>query len=96
MQSMIRFEIADAMRKLVTSTRTLEFVRDVAAPRANQSFVASLAGFSTGTVDIVGVLEAWRSLQAVERARVESVAGRLMAIADVERAIGGSLPEVSP
>ncbi|MEO8179769.1 MAG: TolC family protein [Deltaproteobacteria bacterium] len=96
MQSMIRFEIADAMRKLVTATRTLELVRDVAAPRANQSFVASLAGFSTGTVDIVGVLEAWRSLQAVERARVESVAGRLMAIADVERAIGGSLPEVSP
>jgi outer membrane protein, heavy metal efflux system len=96
MQSMIRFEIADAVRKLVTATRTLQLVRDVAAPRANQSFVASLAGFSTGTVDIVGVLEAWRSLQAVERARVESVAGRLMALADVERAIGGSLTEVAP
>jgi len=96
MQSMIRFEIADAVRKLVTATRTLELVRDVAAPRANQSFSASLAGFSTGTVDIVGVLEAWRSLQAIERARVEAVAGRLLALADLERAIGGPLPEVSP
>ena len=96
MQNMIRFEVADAARKVATATRTLELVRDVAAPRANQSFAASLAGFSAGTVDIVGVLEAWRSLQAVERARVEAVAGRLMAIAELERAIGGPLPEMSP
>lgn len=96
MQNMIRFEVADAARKVVTATRTLELVREVAAPRANQSFAVSLAGFSTGTVDIVGVLESWRALQAVERARVESVAGRLMAIAELERAIGGRLPEMSP
>jgi outer membrane protein, heavy metal efflux system len=96
MQNMIRFEIADAMRKLVTAARTLELIRNIATPRANQSFVASLAGFSTGTVDMVGVLEAWRSLQTIERARVESVTSRLMAIADLERAIGGSLPGMSP
>jgi outer membrane protein, heavy metal efflux system len=96
MQNMIRFEVADAARKVVTATRTLELVRDVAAPRANQSFAVSLAGFSTGTVDIVDVLESWRSLQAVERARVESFAGRLIAVAELERAIGGPLPETSP
>jgi len=96
MQNMIRFEIADALRKLVTATRTLELVRTVAAPRANENFSASLAGYTTGNVDILGVLEAWRSLQTVERARVESVAARLQALADLERAIGGSLSEVSP
>jgi outer membrane protein, heavy metal efflux system len=95
MQNMIRFEIADASRKLVTAERTLVFIRDVAAPRANQSFVSSLAGFSTGAVEIVGVLDAWRALQATERARVEAAASRLMGIADLERAIGGSLSEVS-
>lgn len=95
MQNMIRFELADALRKLATAERTLALLRDVAAPRANQSFVSSLAGFSTGGVDIVGVLDAWRALQAIERARVEAVAARLMAIADLERAIGGSLDEVS-
>jgi cobalt-zinc-cadmium efflux system outer membrane protein len=94
MQAMIRFEIADAARRVVTAERTLELVRDVAAPRANQSFVASLAGFSTGAVDMVGVLDAWRSLQAVERARIESVVGRLTALADLERATGGSPVEV--
>lgn len=96
MQAMIRFEIADAARKLGTAQRTLDFVRDTASPRANQSFVASLAGYSTGSVDMVGVLEAWRSLQAIERARIEAVAARLSALADLERAIGRPLAEVSP
>jgi outer membrane protein, heavy metal efflux system len=95
MQNMIRFEIADASRKLVTAERTLALIVEVAAPRANQSFNSSLAGFSTGSVDIVGVLDAWRALQSIERARVEAQATRLMAIADLERAIGGSLNEVS-
>jgi outer membrane protein TolC len=96
MQNMIRFEIADALRKLVTAARTLELVQTVAAPRANENFSASLAGYATGGVDIVGVLEAWRSLQMVERARVESVVARLQALADLERAIGAPLSEASP
>lgn len=95
MQNMIRFEIADASRKLLTAERTLALITGVAAPRANQSFVSSLAGFSTGSVEIVGVLDAWRALQSIERARVEAVATRLMAIAELERAIGGSWKEVS-
>lgn len=96
MQNMIRFEIADAARKLTTANRTLELVLSVAAPRAQQSFATSLAGYSTGSVDMVGVLEAWRALQAVERAKVEAVAARLSARADLEHAIGGPLGEVSP
>jgi cobalt-zinc-cadmium efflux system outer membrane protein len=95
MQSMIRFEIADASRKLMTAERTLALISGVAAPRANQSFVSSLAGFSTVNVEIVGVLDAWRALQSIERARVEAVATRLMAIAELERAVGGSWKEVS-
>jgi outer membrane protein, heavy metal efflux system len=95
MQAMIRFEVADAVRKLVTASRTLDLVREVAAPRANQSYSAAVAGYSTGNIDIVGVLDAWRSLQAVERARVESVAAGLTALADLERAVGGTLNEVS-
>jgi outer membrane protein TolC len=96
MKNMIRFEVADGSRLLITAERTLQLVEQVALPRANQSFVASLAGYGTGSVDIVGVLEAWRALQAMERARVESLVARLMAVADLERAIAGSLSEVSP
>ena len=95
MQNMIRFEMADAQRKLETAQKTLELVREVAAPRAQQSFSTALAGYSTGSLEIVGVLDAWRALQAVERARVESLVARQMAIVDLERAIGVSLNEES-
>jgi outer membrane protein TolC len=96
MRAMIRFEVADALRRLETANRTLELVVKVAAPRAEQSFSSSLSGYSTSTVDIVGVLEAWRALQTIERARIEALVGRSVAIADIERAIAGPLPKGSP
>ena len=95
MQNMIRFEVADAHRKLVTAARTLELVQSVAAARAQQSFGTSLAGYSSGTLDLVSVLDAWRALQSTERARVESLAARQLAAADLERAVGAPLKEVS-
>ena len=96
MQAMIRFEVADARRRLETASRTLDLVTKVAAPRAQQSFASSLSAFSTGTADIVGVLDAWRALQSVEQARIQALVGRAMALADVERAIAGPLAKASP
>jgi len=95
MRAMIRFEVADALRRFDTANRTLDLVQKVAAPRAEQSFSSSLSGYSTGTVDIVGVLEAWRALQSVERARMEALVARAMAVADIERAIAGPMPRGS-
>ena len=89
MQAMIRFEISDAVRRVVTAERTLELLRAVASPRANQSFAASLAAYSTGSTDVTAVLQAWRALQTLERARVEANVNWLNALADLERAIGG-------
>jgi outer membrane protein TolC len=96
MRAMIRFEVADALRRLETADRSLELVVQVAAPRAEQSFSSTLSTYSTGTVDIVGVLEAWRALQSVERARVETLVARCLALADIERAIAGPIRKRSP
>lgn len=96
MRAMIDFEVADALRRLETANRALDLIVRVAASRAEQSFSSSLSGYSTGTVDIVGVLEAWRALQSIERARIEALIARSMAVADLERAIGGPLPKAGP
>jgi outer membrane protein TolC len=96
MRAMIRFEVADALRRLDTANRSLDLILDIAAPRAEQSFASSLSGYSTATVDIVGVLEAWRALQNVERARVETLIARAVAVADIEHAIAGPMQKVSP
>ena len=96
MRAMIRFEVADALRRVATANRSLELIVRVAAPRAEQSFSSSLSGYSTGSIDIVGVLEAWRALQSIERSRIEAVIARAMAVADLERATGGPLPKTGP
>jgi outer membrane protein TolC len=96
MRAMIRFEVADALRRLDTATRSLDLIINVAAPRAEQSFSASLSAYSSATVDIVGVLEAWRALQSVERASVETLIARAIAVVDVEHAIAGPIEKAAP
>ena len=96
MRAMIRFEVADGLRRLDTANRSLELIEKLAGPRAEQSFSSSLSGYSTATVDMVGVLEAWRALQSVERARVETLVARAVAVADIERATAGPLQNASP
>jgi outer membrane protein, heavy metal efflux system len=91
MRAMVRFEVADAARKVTTAERTLNFVRASAQPRAQESFLASLAGYSTGTVEITGLLEAWRALQAAELQRIEAAVMLATAVAELERVIGGPL-----
>ena len=93
---MIRFELSDAARRIITAERTLELLRTVGTPRATESFSASLAAYSTGTTDITGVLQAWRALQAMEQARVEATVSWLNALADLERAVGGPWDEGVP
>ena len=45
---------------------------------------------------MVGVLDAWRALQSVERARVETLVARAIAVADIERATAGPIQKASP
>ena len=45
MRAMIRFELADTLRRLNTASRSLDLILKVAAPRAEQSFASSLSAF---------------------------------------------------
>jgi outer membrane protein TolC len=96
MRAMIQFEVADAIRKVQTTTREVEFLRTVAAPRAHESFEVALAAYATGSADMTALLEARRALQAVELAAVQAVVSREIAIAELERALGVRGPEVKP
>lgn len=88
MRAMIRFEVADALVEVETATRQVELVRSVALPRARESFQASLAGLGAGAADIVGVLDARRSLQQAELALAQAEVRREIALAQLARAVG--------
>jgi outer membrane protein, heavy metal efflux system len=96
MRAMIRFEVADALRRLDTTSRSLELIVNIASPRAEQSFSSSLSGYSSAMLEMSGVLEAWRAVQSVERARVETLIARAVAVADIEHAVAGPMPKASP
>lgn len=89
MRAMIRFEVTDAIVGVETATRQVELVSSVAIPRARESFQASLAAYGAGSTDIVGVLDARRSLQQAEVTLAEAETRRELAIASLERAVGG-------
>ena len=90
MRAMIRFEVANALVRVQTTTRRLELVETVVLPKARESFEASLAGYGTSTIDIVSLLDARRSLQSASSALAESQAEREIALAELERAVGGT------
>jgi outer membrane protein TolC len=90
MQAMIRYQVADALRRVQTASRSLELVSKQARPRAEQSFGSALSAYSTGAADIVLVLDAWRALQRMEQARIDAIIAERMALADLEWATGGS------
>jgi cobalt-zinc-cadmium efflux system outer membrane protein len=91
MAAMIRFEVVDALSRAETARKASEFIGSVALRRAQDSFASSLAAYAAGAVDMVAVLEAWRSLQQVELARAEAGVALAVARADLERAVAGSV-----
>jgi cobalt-zinc-cadmium efflux system outer membrane protein len=89
MRAMVRFQVADAVRKVDTATRQLAFLRGTALGRTKESFKSALAGYASGAVDVTGLLDARRAMQTSEQAVVDTVVQRELAIAELERALWG-------
>lgn len=93
MQAMIRAGIVDALRQVDTATRQVAFLRGSALARADEAFKSALAGYATGSLDVTGLLDARRALQATRRALADAIVARELAIADLDRAVNGKLLE---
>jgi outer membrane protein TolC len=88
------FDVRDAQFKLVTSRRTLDLYKGVLVPQAQARFDASEAGYRTGRVDFLDLLESERFLldARVMAATAEGDVG--VQAARLERAIGTDLKSV--
>lgn len=91
MRAMIRFEVAEAFIRVQTAARRAELLDTIVLPKARESFESSLAGYSAGSVEVVGLLDARRSMQSASLALTEARIEREVALAELERAVGGSL-----
>ena len=83
------FDVQDAHFKLLTARRSLDLYRTELIPQAQARFSASEAGYRTGKVDFMDLLESERFLldARIMAAMAEGTVG--MQAARLERAIGG-------
>ncbi len=85
------FDVRDAQFKLLTARRTLDLYKNALIPQAQARFEASEAGYRTGKVDFLDLLESERFLlnARVMAAMAEGNLG--MEAARLERAVGTEL-----
>jgi outer membrane protein, heavy metal efflux system len=83
------YDVQDAHYKLTAARRTLDLYREALLPQAEARFAASEAGYRTGKVDFLDLLESERFLleTRVMAATAEGEVG--MQWARLERAVGG-------
>lgn len=90
------FDVRDAQFKLLTARRTVDLYKNALVPQAEARFNASEAGYRTGKVDFLDLLESERFLlnARVMAAMAEGNFG--MQAARLERALGTDLKPVAP
>jgi cobalt-zinc-cadmium efflux system outer membrane protein len=88
------FDVQDSHFKLITAQRTVDLYKGSLIPQAEARFSASEAGYRTGTVDFLDLLESERFLlnARVMEATAEGNVG--MQLARLERAVGTDLAKL--
>ena len=90
------FDVQDAYFKLLTARRTLELYRTALVPQAEARFEASEAGYRTGKVDFLDLLESERFLLNVRVMAVMAEGNIGMQLGRLERAVGTDLKPGTP
>jgi len=90
------FDVQDAWFKLLTARRTLELYKTALVPQAEARFQASEAGYRTGKVDFLDLLESERFLLNVRVMAVMAKGNIGMQLSRLERAVGTDLKPGTP
>ena len=93
-QQQIGFDVRDAGFKLVTARRSLDLYRKQLIPQAKMRFESSEAGYRTGKVDFLDLLESERFLLNARVMAVMAEGNVGMELARLERAVGTDLSKV--
>lgn len=78
------------------AARNEEIYRATLIPQTTERIAAARAGYQTGEVDFLTLIDSLRSLEEVRLMRDRAVRDYQQAVADLERAVGQSLSNVTP
>lgn len=87
-------DVQNAYERLVAAAHTEAIYRTTLIPQTEERIGASRAGYQTGIVDFLTLIDSLKSFEDVRLLRYRSVRAYQQAAADLERAVGRELPEV--
>jgi outer membrane protein TolC len=90
------FQVKDNYFKIQTARETVDLYKNVLIPQAQQSLKSAEAGYVTGIVSFLDLLDAQRILLQIQFGYWQAYTDYLRRVADLERAVGIELVEHLP
>jgi outer membrane protein TolC len=91
LQNRVLGAVRAAFEQVNSAALTEEIFRTTLIPQTEERISASRAGYETGLVDFLNLIDALRSLERVSLDRHRAVREHQHALADLERAVGANL-----
>ena len=88
LMNQVLFEVEDTYFKIETARETVNLYKNVLIPQAEQSLKSAEAGYVTGVVGFLDLLDSQRMLLNIEYAYWKAYVDYLKHVADMERAAG--------
>ena len=88
---MALLEVRENLAKVDAAGKSVSIYRDGLLPQAEQAFQSALAGYRTGTVNFMTLLDAQRTIRDVRMGYYKAVVEYEQGVADLERAVGRKL-----
>ncbi len=92
-QDRVRREVAQAYARARTAALQHDLAVSTHIPQAEQALRVTESAYQTGSVDFLSLIDSVRRIESVHIQHVEAGAQLAMATADLERAVGGELPQ---
>jgi outer membrane protein TolC len=88
MKNMIASQIKDALARVTSSQAQVELLKTTTIPQAQQTVQSAIAGYQTGKVDFLSLLDAQRMLLTAQLDYHMVIVNFITSQTDLERAIG--------
>lgn len=91
MEAQVAYEVTAAHARLAGKEGQLEIIREIEIPQLKAAQESTLAGYTAGTTSLLDLIDARRKLEEAQLSQVDSLSDYADALADLERAVGGSV-----
>jgi len=94
-RNMVRAALEQSLARVEAGQAVVRLNRTTIVPQAEQTLNATLAAYQTGKRDFMTLLDAYRMVWMARENLVMAVKNVLVSLADLEQAVGLSLPEIN-